>query len=526
MARREALERGTRCPDCDVLGVWQGWIGRDEQDGLAVPGVQPKTGAVVCPECGQIVSRRVIPRAAVCGTKPIALQGGVKVVTTGRRTDGSRRAGLRGVYRCNKPWICPECARAQAASDADTLHACNMGWRGFVRDEANPHRWVLRKVASNKRKGATPARRGGSEKRARNGVYLLTLTIPHHEGLLLEPMRRAAAAAYRRCINGAPYRRVKRRYGIKSTLRRLEVTTGPSGWHPHIHALLFTDRRLSSSQIESLREWYFVRWSAAVEHSGYARPSKQHGVDLIVADKGGRYLAKMGLKELAGDAPKVARCAECGDYKGSEWNGERRACVDCGHEVNRTLWQVLEDLAEHPTARDRRTWRTYVAGIRGARRLTWGRENIAADGTVATLREVHAEHVRKSERARCACHGIDPECNRCGGTGRYDRRRLTKQRAQEELELEHTEYLTIPQEVWALRYSRDAGGLAELVDAYERGDKYEIEALLGRWMAPAKIEHWSEDTKPTPEDLLWIMESQGADRAAAYSDAIREGRHN
>lgn len=478
-AKREAMERGQRCPFCDRQGTWH-------------EGVR----AVICTTCSSeetgeavTVSRRRIPRAAVCGQKGIALDGGVKLRVVGRRKDGSTRATVSGVYHCNKPWQCPKCAARTAAGDARTLQACNLGWRGFVPDPKHPGRWVRYRVKAAGRVSA--AARAERDRRAKRAAYLLTLTIPHNRGQSLEPLRRAVTLAYSRMEETPDYRRCdekrpgfKQRFGIAASVRRLEVTDGPDGWHPHIHAILFVDRKLTDQQKESMREWYFVHWARAVEKLGYKRPTKAAGVDLCEADQGGQYLAKMGLREIAGDATKVGRCAKCGDYKGAKWEGLRRRCVDCGHELNRTPWQILWDLAEHGAEHDRRRWRLFVHEIAGARRLTWSRDR-AVGGQ--SIREAYAEYVRVPEQARCTCSGLDPSCKRCAGKGRYERRRLKRIPFQPEIYMGGREELPIPVEIWNLRFSRDPQGLAELLTAYEQGDKHALEALLGAWMPPAKL---------------------------------------
>jgi hypothetical protein len=351
----------------------------------------------------------------------------VKIRAVGRLPTGDLRATVTGVRRCGSAWRCPACAKARQAKDAEILHACNLGFR---------------------------ADHGAGD------VYMVTLTAPHRAGQQLEALRRTVTRAYQRAHNGEPVQRWRKRYGIRATVRRLEVTVGPAGWHPHVHAMLFCDRTLSQQELASLKEWYFVRWGDAVTRLGWERPRKS-ALDITRADVQGRYLAKMGLLELAGDSSKFARCAACGEHVRSEWRGDRRVCVTCGREVNRTPWQILRDFHAHGAQRDRALWRTYYREIAGARRLTWSRWRGGC-----RLRDVYALEQRELGR------------------------------------LEEHPDLAIDWQAWAALSPRRK---ADVLDAYEQSDRHALEALLGDAM-PA----WHTRREPAydpadpPADRRWL----------------------
>lgn len=368
----------------------------------------------------------------------------------------------------------------QSQIDAHTLHACNMRWRGFARDESKG-RWTINPHAP------------------RRWVYLITLTPRHHRGHSLRGLSRAVLSSYRRCITGKAFVKMKRRYGMRASVRALELThSANNGWHPHAHALTFVDRQLTPEEIESLREWYWLRWAAALVKLGYPRPTKEIGVTVIEADAGGRYLAKMGYVELADGGHKVARCGGCGEYRGTRWDGKRRCCVDCGREVNRTVSQLIDDLTDHPTERDKRLYRAYCHDIRGARRLTWSRRDNIDDGG-KTLRELYAEHERVAERAKCPCHRLDPECPKCLGAGTYVRYRLRRVKRQDDLALqENRARLFLPAPAWR-DIRRDPERLAAIKIAFETGDQHGLDALLGRWAPSAPVDPFTPDD-PRPAD--------------------------
>lgn len=329
---------GEKCSDCGVRGRW---------DELAQ--------AIVCPECGQILKHRVlsksrIPRCAQCGKETV--HGNVTLAVTAEREGEQRRVGVFGLRSCNAAWRCPKCARKKQIQDATELHAVNLGFREHAK-----------------------ARR----------VYMLTLTIPHHDGQDLATLRRAVTKAYQKTHTGPPVRKMRERFGVLQTLRRIEVTHGPNGWHPHIHALVFCERELELEERASLKAWYVERWGNAVVRLELERPHHS-AIAITVAKKNGDYLAKMGLFELAGEFGKIARCGnrECPlkhakekkkrtDHVESRWLDGVRICKHCGHEVNRTPWQILLDYSEHGEKRDKGLWLQYYDQIHGARRLTWGR---------------------------------------------------------------------------------------------------------------------------------------------------------
>lgn len=319
------------CPDCKAPAVWDGGLGH---------GID--RGEWMCPRCGQsvphvVVSRSRTNRAATCGREP---RGSVVTIQAMRELGGGHsHAAAIGLRQCNKAWQCPTCAKARQAADARVLHAANLGFRSAV---------------------------DGAE------VYMMTLTIPHRAGQTLAELRQAVTRAYQRTHAGKAELVKRKRFAIRWSVRRLEVTWGPNGPHPHVHAMVACRRKLTHQERESLREWYFCHWGAKVAAQGYTRPSKEC-ITLTVADKAGRYLAKMGLLELAGDLQKRARCGQCGKMRYTRRDGDRSVCGVCGHEVNRTQWQILQDWHQYHDKRDRVLWQTFCREIRGARRLTWSR---------------------------------------------------------------------------------------------------------------------------------------------------------
>lgn len=192
-------------------------------------------------------------------------------------------------------------------------------------------------------------------------MYLVTLTLPHDEGDALKPLRRAVAKAWTACTRGAPWKRWRERLEMVGTVRALEVTHGRNGWHPHLHVAIYAAKAWSDDERGALRLWLGKQWAHAVTHPpegepAYRAPSIDHGVT-VQALRGSEYLAKMGLgHELASTSTKAGRAE------------------------HRTPWQILRDLTAFAYADDvredliksnRRLWREFANGIRGARQLTF-----------------------------------------------------------------------------------------------------------------------------------------------------------
>jgi hypothetical protein len=202
------------------------------------------------------------------------------------------------------------------------------------------------------------------------GVYMLTLTLPHDALDDLGPMRRHVSWAWSKVQAGAAYKRKRERLKIVGAIRAMEVTNGPSGWHPHLHILVLTEEKLEhaasgklSADAEAFKAMIYRRWSRYVttrnKETGkaYRPPSREHGVSFVPSHRD-EYIAKLGL------ADELTR----GSWKhAKELSGYR------------TPLQVLRDITNakaakrDPSKRDVTLWREYAREMRGARQLTWSR---------------------------------------------------------------------------------------------------------------------------------------------------------
>lgn len=245
-------------------------------------------------------------------------------------------ARFRGLLTCGSVWECPVCAAAIKAGRALEVQAA-LEWHG-------------------------------------GPAGMLTLTVRHSWGAPLRALRRSVARCWRRVCSGAPWKRWKARIGLVGSVRALEVTHGPNGWHPHLHVLLFTEHELGASDVAWLRE----RWRAAVvaELGPDGEPSEERGTTWTKASAAA-YLSKLGL-EVTDDFDKGAKGA------------------------NRNPWRIAADYARTRDARELALWREYADGMKGARQLTWSqglrrlvfrREGEPTDAELAMLAPDDSEHV-------------------------------------------------------------------------------------------------------------------------------------
>lgn len=201
-------------------------------------------------------------RQAHCGRLPTG--GQVSVV---RGPSGA--AYMAGVQRCGSIWCCPQCTP----------------WVRWRRE------MVLREAMASHVAG------GGS-------LRLLTLTVPHTPSDQLDRLFDGVARAWRWSLSGRIWMGAQRDLGISAWVRSMEITAGPSGWHPHLHVALLLDGSIDD---EALRVWWHRRWVAACERFGLHRPSAARGV--TVRDIGGStagYVVRVATEVARADV-KVGR---------------------------------------------------------------------------------------------------------------------------------------------------------------------------------------------------------------------------
>ena len=180
-------------------------------------------------------------RVCDCLRKIVPGAGGVAVMFSTKL----QRAHYKNLLICGRVWQCPICARRISEGRRVELSQGLVSWRA----------------------------RGGT-------ALLLGYTLRHGSDDDLKPLLANLLEAHRSTKAGAPFQRVKSRFGWAGSVRSLEVTHGQNGWHPHLHELVFIDGDLrASAKFDDFVAGQKERWLAALsKHKADA--SWEHGLDV------------------------------------------------------------------------------------------------------------------------------------------------------------------------------------------------------------------------------------------------------
>lgn len=193
------------------------------------------------------------------------------------------RPGVKGVYFCDSPWLCPSCAPRRAAQRAERVQ------KVFDATEA----------------------KGGA-------VVFLTLTVQHTRGQSLAALKRLVQDACTKARQGKPWQLAKARYGIAGVMVGPEVTWSVAhGWHFHLHVAvpMLPDCREQGwdavvARAEQGGQWIVGRYRDYIERAGGKTSAKAQDAQVMWRKEDlSDYLAKgSGAWEVAAaGATKVGR---------------------------------------------------------------------------------------------------------------------------------------------------------------------------------------------------------------------------
>lgn len=245
---------------------------------------------------------------------------------------GERVAHFAGVFCCGWVWGCPVCGPKVRQKRALELDAAAVKWL---------------------------------DRYGMGSALLLTLTVPHETGQPLAEVLGAVRAGYGRLMAGRAWQDDKRRYGLAHYVRAHDMTLGANGWHPHIHAVLFTRRPLRLEELEQLERRLAGRWADAVEQVYGRRPSLEHGVQLEQA---------RSLKDVNNYVCQVV-VGSADDYTAPVAYEVARGDLKTGRRAGQlTPWEVLE-LTRYPETRDEATdrWLEFERATRGVHAIQWSK---------------------------------------------------------------------------------------------------------------------------------------------------------
>ena len=112
----------------------------------------------------------------------------------------------------------------------------------------------------------------GAHLDAGGGVYTMLLSLSHGPHDPLDVLLDALGQGRKRAIGGdggSRWQRDRKRFGILGHSWHLETVKGRNGWHPHLHALLFTAGPLDASEIGQMQSRLFGRFRDGLQDEGF-----------------------------------------------------------------------------------------------------------------------------------------------------------------------------------------------------------------------------------------------------------------
>ena len=251
---------------------------------------------------------------------------------------------------------------------------------------------------------------------------MVTLTAPHTVAMALAMLLLLVAGAFRSVISGRPWLRLKDQLGIVGTIRSLEVTHGPNGFHPHLHVLVFVEGSLAG-RLDG-RGWG--------EFQLYFRTRWKNFITCTCQACGGRIKAGAGVCKCGGrghPAPSDERGAwieqcysgeKAGEYICKTQGGKdpglemTRADLKKARDDHRMPFQILESAGAGDEA-DLKLWHVYEQAMFGHQAITWSKDlraivrAAAPDADEDWLVELTDEDLADVEVNGDAVARVDPE---------------------------------------------------------------------------------------------------------------------
>jgi len=243
-------------------------------------------------------------------------------------------AHFSGTERCSSVWACPVCSAVIRAERA---------------------REIAQAVEAHHAEGGS--------------ILFVTLTIRHDWDDSLKESMDAVLGSWRKLLQGSAWVGSKStpgardRYRVSGYIRSTEVTYGSNGWHPHIHALFFTDDKLSDTEVATFGDELHTRWARFAYKATGKQPTREHGTDVQRVDADGQVLGKY-----------LAKVQDEGKSKTEKWDASAelaRADAKRGRGDNFVPFELLDSDHPMPLPQRRRLWVEYCEGTKGRRAITW-----------------------------------------------------------------------------------------------------------------------------------------------------------
>lgn len=239
-----------------------------------------------------------------------------------------------GLVQCGSVWTCPVCGAKIAERRADELRTAM----------------------------------GEAKKRGLH-VALLTATVRHgigdHISDLMPKLAKSQTSFWGR-------RKVKDTFdsfGLVGRVRSLEVTYGSSGWHPHVHILVFSEKKIPKAVKRNLS----LEWQKSCVSAGLPKPTLENGFDVRNGEAAGEYVCKFA------DDSKLPVKTGSGDVVTWDSADEMtKSQSKKGRQGNITPFDMLRLIDDSNTSDSqkkfyRARFEEYAVAFKGRRQLVWSR---------------------------------------------------------------------------------------------------------------------------------------------------------
>lgn len=191
-------------------------------------------------------------RTGRCGIRPITKAAGVPL-----REKPGGYCYFCNVQLCGSVWACPGCSFVIRRRRGEDLRQIVNAWR----DQGE--------------------------------VLLCTFTFPHSvKDSLINLWPRLAFAYSGVTKRGRISQALRKDFGFVGTITSKEAPWGKaSGWHPHIHALMFVRARVD---LDHFKARLMPLWIDGCKKAGLRRPSWDRGLDVQLGNAAGEYVSKQG----------------------------------------------------------------------------------------------------------------------------------------------------------------------------------------------------------------------------------------
>lgn len=186
---------------------------------------------------------------------------------------------------------------------------------------------------------------------------MVTLTARHNYRMPLKSFKTAFKAAWSHFTNRRAWRAFKENFGVIHHVANREITYGKSGWHYHMHFLIWMERRaIALAGGQGVEKVLTPDWLDALRREGLS------GLDDVAlkvtahGNVGEKYLTKLGLTVSSDD-----------DDLHYELTGTMNK------KDSRTIWDILRH-ASYGDKESARLYIEFVEAMQGDNFLTWSHD--------------------------------------------------------------------------------------------------------------------------------------------------------